>query len=204
MSDRSAHWEQVYASKPDVALSWLQGDPALSLALVDALPSVPRSAMDVGGGQSRLAVDLLVRGVTEVTVLDLSAAALQRAGERLGDRAGLVRWLQGDATTVAGLPKVELWHDRACFHFLTEATDRDAYVQRASETVLAGGHAIIASFALDGPERCSGLPIQRWSVDGLRHAFSAAFDLTNSATEIHTTPWGASQSFVYAVLRRRP
>ncbi len=204
MSDRSTHWEQVYASKPDAALSWLQGDPALSLSLVDALPSVPRSALDVGGGQSRLAGDLLVRGVSEVTVIDLSAAALQRARERLGDRAGLVRWLEGDAATSVDLPKVDLWHDRACFHFLTDAADQRAYADQAREAVLPGGHAIIAAFAPDGPERCSGLPIQRWSVDGLRHAFSEAFDLTNSATEIHTTPWGAAQSFVYAVLRRRP
>jgi SAM-dependent methyltransferase len=199
---RAQHWETVYSTKGDEELSWFQHAPAMSLALIRRIHPTPRSAIDVGGGQSGLASELLRLGVEDVSVLDISSSALERARKRLGQDADRVRWIVGDALEARDL-RVHLWHDRAVFHFLTDEEDRRRYVAAASTSVLPGGHAIIATFAPTGPEKCSGLLVRRYDADALAAEFADGFTLVESATETHATPWGKAQDFTYALLRRR-
>lgn len=198
---RAQHWQTVYTTKADAELSWFQETPAPSLALIARLPALPRAAVDVGGGQSMLAGELLRLGVAQVSVLDVSAAAIDRAKQRLGADASRVRWIVGDALDSHGLD-VDLWHDRAVFHFLTDEADRRRYVEGAASAVRPGGHAVVATFAPSGPERCSGLPVRRYDAESLASEFGDRFTLVHRAEETHTTPWGKTQDFVYAVLRR--
>lgn len=199
---RAQHWESVYSTKGDGELSWFQDAPAMSIALIRRVRPTPRSAIDVGGGQSGLAGELLRLGVEDVSVLDIASSALERARQRLGDDARSVRWIVGDALEARDL-RVDLWHDRAVFHFLTDEEERRRYAQAASSAVRSGGHAIIATFAPTGPEKCSGLPVRRYDADALAGEFADGFTLVESATETHATPWGKSQDFTYALLRRR-
>jgi SAM-dependent methyltransferase len=159
--------------------------------------------VDVGGGASTLVDDLLDRGYTNVTVLDLSATALDVARARLGDRAKAVRWLVGDATRAA-LPdaSVDFWHDRAVFHFLREDEARARYVATARRALKPGARIVVATFGPNGPDKCSGLDVVRYDADGIHGAFGAAFEKLSSAEETHTTPWGAAQHFVYCYCRR--
>jgi len=203
MDERQQHWQGVYLAKPDAELSWFQGRPTVSLELIRSLPEVPHRAVDVGGGQSALAGELLDLGVDEVTVLDISGAALQRGRARLGARAARVTWLECDVLAAQGLGPFDLWHDRACFHFMVDAHDRKRYMRTMGAAVAPGGHAIIATFGPDGPEKCSGLPVQRWSCDTLAAQCAPAFELVHSVVETHATPWGKTQEFAYTVLRRR-
>ncbi len=191
-----AHWDQVWTTKDPERVSWFQPTPETSLALIGTRP---RRVLDVGGGASRLVDALLDRGM-EVAVLDLSAHALEQAKRRLGSRADEVRWIVGDVRTVEDLPPVDLWHDRAAFHFLTDPGDRARYRAQLLKTVRPGGEAVVATFAPDGPARCSGLPVQRWSADAL--AAELGLDLLESRRQVHRTPWGAEQRFTYARLRR--
>ena len=208
--DTAGHWDSVYGLKGDAEVSWTEAEPTTSLALISEVSS-PRSAMpakgtrviDVGGGTSRLAGRLVDAGYT-VTVLDVSAAAIARAREQLGNRAGEVRWI---ITDVTGNPDLggafDVWHDRAVFHFLTEPHARAAYAALAAKSLARGGHAIIATFAPDGPERCSGLPVCRYDGPALAAQFAdAGFTLVKSIPQMHVTPWGTPQSFQYSVLRR--
>ncbi len=201
--DRQAHWEGVYETKAETEVSWFQERPATSLALIAATGLGPDARMvDVGGGASRLVDHLVEKGWRSVTVLDIAAAALDRARRRLGERANLVQWLVADVTAWSAPPSFDLWHDRAVFHFLTEPADRAAYAKTMAAAVPSGGHAIVGTFALDGPERCSGLPIQRYDADGLAGQFSAHFDLADARTEDHLTPAGKVQKFQFCRLRR--
>lgn len=203
---RGEHWESVYRSRGDTELSWYQAEPGRSLELVRSLPVPPRRAIDVGGGQSALSGALLEAGVEDVTVLDIAPAALDRGRERLGAAAARVRWIAGDVldpTTLADADPVDLWHDRAVLHFLTDADERRRYVEAAARLVVPGGHAVIATFAPDGPERCSGLPVHRSDGDALAADFASAFRLIHAERETHLTPWGAPQAFTYVVLERR-
>lgn len=198
-----SHWEQVYATKASDAVSWYQPHAVQSLRLiVDS--GVARSAaiLDVGGGASMLVDDLLAHGYTDVGVLDLSGAALRVAQARLGAGAAAVNWIEADVTALA-LPRhsIDLWHDRAVFHFLTDPADRHAYVARVLQAVRPGGHVIVSTFAEDGPLECSGLPVQRYSPDGLHAEFGAPFELLRHATEAHRTPSGELQSFIYCACR---
>ncbi len=201
---RRAHWEGVYSQKPDAKLSWHQSDPTTSLALLAQLPAPPARVVDVGGGQSALAGILLERpGIEDVAVLDISLHAIDRARERLGPAAASrVRWICCDLLAAQGIGPVDLWHDRAVFHFLVDPADRARYIEAAARAVVPGGHAIVATFAPTGPERCSDLPVQRWDAPSLAAAFAPAFTLAAAATEQHVTPWGATQDFSYALLRR--
>lgn len=198
------HWEQVYARKATTAVSWFQEQAATSLRLIQAtgLP-VEASILDVGGGASVLVDDLLAAGYRDLTVLDLSGAALASARARLGARAEPVRWIEGDITRVE-LPGAafDLWHDRAVFHFLTDPEDRRAYVRQLEHALKPGGHIIIATFAEDGPERCSGLPVMRYSATQLAREFAADFTLQHAEKEAHHTPGGAVQSFTCCHLCR--
>src|ERR1700754_5091795 len=166
---RQLHWENLYQSKGEHDVSWFQDTPTPSLELLDEIGVTPAaSVIDIGGGASRLVDRLIERGFRDVTVLDLSEAALAAAKDRLGDRASRVTWIVADVTQWEPMTAYDVWHDRAAFHFLTEEADRAAYLARLRRGLEIGGHAIIATFALDGPARCSGLPVVRYSPDCLR------------------------------------
>jgi len=194
------HWESVYGSKTDAELSWTQPEPRLSLSLiVEVCPS--GRVIDVGGGTSLLASRLLDRGYS-VTVLDISEAALKRSRESLGRRAELIHWIVADVTACPGLATFDVWHDRAVFHFLTDPADRVAYVALLDRTVPVGGHAVMATFAPDGPEKCSGLEVRRYSGRTLSAELGTSFELLKTVPETHLTPGGKPQSFQYSVFRR--
>lgn len=198
------HWEKVYTSKPAAAVSWYQEHAERSLKLIRATGVARREpVIDIGGGASTLVDDLLADGYTDLTVIDLSAAALAAARRRLGSRATAVRWLEADITTVE-LPRrhYAVWHDRAVFHFLTAAEERAAYLGAVFHAVRPGGYVIVATFAEDGPAQCSGLPVQRYSADSLHAEFGEAFTLLDHETETHRTPSGALQQFVYCFCRK--
>jgi len=200
-----AHWEKVYSSKSTDAVSWFQPHADLSLNLIKAT-GAGRGAgiIDVGGGASTLVDDLLAEGYADLTVLDLSAAALEAARQRLGVQAGKVCWIEADITGAA-LPasRYDIWHDRAVFHFLTDPAERAAYVQTVLHAVKPGGHVIVATFAEDGPLQCSGLPVMRYRSDELHDQFGEAFTLLQHQKEEHHTPFGTVQQFVYCYCRRR-
>ncbi len=194
------HWEAVYTSKGDAELSWTQAEPATSLALIAEACSAG-SVIDVGGGTSLLAERLLDRGYA-VTVLDISQAAMDRARRRLGTRASEVDWMVADVTAGPDLGTFDVWHDRAVFHFLTAPAGRAAYAGLLARTVRVGGHAVIATFALDGPEKCSGLEVQRYDGIALAAELGPQFRLLKSVPELHRTPWNAPQSFQYSLFKR--
>ncbi len=199
------HWETVYRTKSDAELSWYQDEAAMSLRLIDEIPSIDlRSArvVDIGGGQSAFAGAMLDRGVASMTVVDIAEAALERARVRLGDRAHRVTFVAANVLEAGVITAADLWHDRAVFHFLSRPEDRLAYVRVAARTVVPGGHLLVATFARSGPERCSGLDVCRHDVASLTHEFAPSFTPIADATESHRTPWGKQQDFVYAVLRR--
>lgn len=200
MTGHKGHWEKVYASKSDAELSWTQTEPAASLSLV-AEACLTGRVIDVGGGTSLLAEKLLDRRYS-VTVLDISQAAIDRARQRLGARADEVGWVTADVTAAPDLGIFDVWHDRAVFHFLTASGDRAAYAALLARTVLVGGHAVIATFALDGPEKCSGLEVQRYDGGSLAAELGPQFHLLKSVAELHRTPWEASQSFQYSLFQR--
>ncbi len=197
------HWEKVYSTKATNAVSWFQPHADFSVGLINAT-GVSREAaiIDVGGGASTLVDDLLTIGYTHLTVLDLSAAALAAARVRLGSMAANVRWIEADITQ-ANLPvhQFDIWHDRAVFHFLTTPEERAAYVQAVFHSVKPGGHVIVATFAEDGPNQCSGLPVMRYRADELHAEFGASFSLLSHEKEAHHTPSGTVQQFVYCYCR---
>lgn len=194
------HWESVYASKGDAELSWTQADPATSLALIREICPAGR-IIDIGGGTSALAGRLLERGYS-VAVLDISEAAIARARKNLGGMAGRVHWIIADVTEDPSLGRFELWHDRAVFHFLTDAADRAAYVNLMTRTILAGGHAVIATFSPEGPEKCSGLEVCRYSGETLAAELGNPWRFLKSVAETHVTPQGKPQAFQYSVFER--
>jgi 2-polyprenyl-3-methyl-5-hydroxy-6-metoxy-1,4-benzoquinol methylase len=195
-----AHWESVYRSKQDAEVSWTQSEPRLSLSLIREYCEAGR-VIDVGGGSSPLAGRLAGDGYS-VAVLDISEAAINRARGRLGTRAEQIRLIVADVTANPELGTFDVWHDRAVFHFLTTPADRLAYVTLLAKTVRSGGFAIIATFAPDGPERCSGLEVRRYDGDGLAIELRTGFTLSKSVPERHLTPWGQAQLFQYSVFKR--
>jgi len=201
---RQAHWENVYATRGEREVSWFQERPALSLELIRAAGATPRSAViDVGGGASRLVDALLADGFAAVTVLDISAGALAASRRRLGSAAATVTWIVSDITTWEPPQAYDLWHDRAVLHFLTNEADRADYVMRLVKALRPGGRAIIGTFALDGPERCSGLPVVRYDAASLANLLGPQFDLVEGRTQDHATPMGGTQRFQFSLFRRR-
>lgn len=199
MQDQRVHWDKVYQTKQPDAVSWFQEHATRSLELIRSVgASLSANVIDVGGGASTLVDDLLSSGFKNISVLDLSASALEVARKLLGAAANSVTWLEGDICTVK-LPEktFDIWHDRAVFHFLTNPVDRTAYVEQVMKSVKPGGHVIVATFAPDGPEQCSGLPVARYAPDELHHEFGPAFQLLEHMREEHKTPWGSVQHFVY-------
>ena len=200
---RQSHWENVYTSKGEHEVSWFQESPAPSLALIAEIGAAPTSGIiDIGGGASRLVDRLIEQGFSDITVLDLSAAALDAAKARLGERASRAHWLVADATDWQPSCTYDVWHDRAAFHFLTEARDQTAYIARLRQALTIGGHAMMATFALDGPEKCSGLPVQRYDATRLGQTLGAGFELKRSQRNDHATPWGSHQLFQFSVFQR--
>jgi SAM-dependent methyltransferase len=205
MSDesRQSHWQNVYTSKGENQVSWFQETPAPSLELIELAGAGPSSGIiDIGGGASRLADCLVSQGYEDVTVLDLSAAALASARSRMGDRAARVTWIAADVTTWEPSRSYDVWHDRAAFHFLTLAKDQAAYVARLRRALRPGGHAIIGTFAPDGPERCSGLLVSRYDAASLAATLGSGFELIDARRHEHVTPWGATQKFQFSTFRR--
>ena len=201
--DRHSHWQNVYLTKGEQQVSWSQADPQPSLRLIEAIAAGrDTSIIDIGGGASRLVDALLARGFHALTVLDLSEAALASARQRVGPAGEGVRWIADDATVWQPPQAFDVWHDRAAFHFLVDEADRTAYLERLHRGVRPGGHAIIGTFALDGPEKCSGLAVQRYDPAALSQTVGPAFALIAEVPHQHVTPWGATQSFQFSVLRR--
>jgi len=198
------HWEKVYTTKSATQVSWFQEHAALSLKLIREAGIGPSaSIIDVGGGASTLVDDLLDSGFRDVTVLDLSATALAAAKARLGARAAQVKWLDANVLE-AQLPAhaYDVWHDRAVFHFLTSEEDRRAYVRVVLHAVKPGGLVIVATFAEDGPTKCSGLPVMRYGAGELHAQFGEPFELLGHEREAHHTPAGSEQKFVYCFCRK--
>lgn len=201
--NRQAHWQNVYKEKGEYRVSWFQERPAVSLELIESVGAKSGSAIiDIGGGASRLVDALVEKGYQDLTVLDLSDSAVSIAKARLGGSAAAVNWIVADLTQWEPKRAYDLWHDRAAFHFLTEASDRSAYIDRLARAVRRGGHAIIGTFALDGPERCSGLPVVRYDAAQLSAALTRSFALVDMRRDDHKTPWGAVQHFQFSVFRR--
>ena len=202
---RKAHWEQVWTTKPSTEVSWYQPDPTTSLALLREVGTTATTQiLDVGGGDSRLVDAVLAQGLGRMTVLDISGAALARARARLGAAADAVTWLEADVTAVHLAPaSVDIWHDRAVFHFLTDPADRARYAATATAAIRPGGTMLISTFALDGPTKCSGLEVERYAPEGLAEAMGEAFALVRGFSETHRTPADREQRFSVAMLRRR-
>lgn len=198
-----AHWENVYQTKAVDEVSWYRPHLEVSLRLVEQASSDTRAAViDVGGGEATLVDDLVARGYGDVTVLDISAAAIAVAKSRLGPAGASVHWITGDITTTPlKAARYDVWHDRAVFHFLTSADDRAAYVRQVARSVRVGGHVIVGTFGPDGPETCSGLDVVRYDAEHLHDEFGPKFRLLDSVTELHETPWGTPQQFMYCFCR---
>jgi len=198
------HWQQIYETKMPNQVSWYQEHAQASLQFIQKT-AVPGTAhlIDVGGGASTLVDDLITAGFQHITVLDISASALTFARERLGTRGASVNWMEADITQV-DLPRqaYDVWHDRAVFHFLTQADDRKQYIRTVQQAVRTGGHVIIATFAPDGPDRCSGLEVVRYSPESLHSEFGKNFELVDSSRETHHTPFGTEQKFIYCYCRK--
>ncbi len=197
--DKKRHWDDVYGKKAPNQVSWYRPHLERSIQFIEqaALP-MDSAIIDVGGGTSTLVDDLLERGYSNLTVLDISSKAIASAKDRLGSRAASVIWTEADIT-LADLPEhhYDFWHDRAVFHFLLDAAARRRYVAAVGRGVKAGGHIVVATFGPSGPERCSGLDVMRYRPEEIHAEFGHSFHKVGSSSEVHKTPWGQEQEFVY-------
>lgn len=199
------HWENVYQSKAADNVSWYQERPELSLNLIAAAQIAKDAALiDVGAGASTLVDHLLAEGYSQISLLDISETALAVAKKRLGEKAAQVQWLVGDITTIE-LPKAKyaLWHDRAVFHFLTEEEQRRRYHEQLLASLAPQAHLIMATFAIDGPQQCSGLNVMQYDAESLQKFLGASFRLISSQREKHITPWASEQDFIYCHFQRQ-
>lgn len=196
------HWDAVYGARGE-HVSWFEALPALSLRMIDAAGlTADTCVLDVGGGDSRLVDHLAARGLDCLAVLDVSGAALARARARLGKFAAIPIWIEAEVAGDWSLKPMDIWHDRAVFHFLVTPEERERYRTHLLRTLKPGGSAILATFALDGPETCSGLPVQRYSPETLASELGPALDMVEAVPHLHTTPRGSTQSFVYCRFKR--
>lgn len=206
MTGGPEHWDRVYGARQEADLTWFEAEPEVSLRLVTAHARPGDPLLDVGGGVSRLVDALLARGYRDLSVLDISAAALAATRDRLGNLARDVRWIEADVTRWRPHRAWALWHDRAVFHFLTERSARAAYLAAMADALRPEGHAIVATFAEDGPESCSGLPVARWSPEALADEVGAlvpgGFETVGAERHEHVTPKGNVQRFQVSVFRR--
>ena len=197
------YWDTVYRTKAPDAVSWYRPHLERSLELIEAVvPDLSASIIDVGGGESTLVDDLLAKGYRNISVLDISRTAVDVAKKRLGGLAQHVTWLVEDITQATlAASHYDMWHDRAVFHFLTKSDDRIAYVRQVARAIKPGGYVIVATFGPEGPQKCSGLDVVRYDADSLHGEFGASFKLVDSKTEIHQTPFGTSQQFLYCMCK---
>ena len=203
--NRKTHWENIYTDQSPLAVSWFQKEPQLSLQLITNTGlSTEAAIIDIGGGASVLIDHLYERGFTHLAVLDISGTALSHAKQRLGSTAEQIEWLETDVTTFVAPHPFDIWHDRAVFHFLTEAADRRRYVDTLKQTLKPGGHLILAAFAIGGPTRCSGLDIVQYDADKLGRELGEDFTLVEQVSEIHVTPSNQEQLFGYFRFIMRP
>ncbi len=203
MAERQAYWENVYATKATDSVSWFQRSAGTSLAMIRAAAVAHDAAIiDIGGGASVLLDELFAAGFRDITVLDIAESALAASKTRLGPRAKDVHWIVADILSWKPERSYDLWHDRAVFHFLTAAGERAVYRATLEQALRPGGWLIIGTFAPEGPQRCSGLPVQRWSPDALAAELGAGFQLAASTREEHRTPGGAVQTFTWCRFRR--
>lgn len=202
--DHPEHWNRVYAEKDPSRVSWFQPRPGPSLRALDRFGAKPTfSLIDVGGGASALVDALLVRGWRDVTVLDIASSALDRTKARLGDAADCIAWEVADVTRWVPTRQYDVWHDRAVFHFLVQPEQRAAYRKAMTEGLAPGGLVVVATFALDGPERCSGLQVERYDAVKLAKELGPSLELIEAWREEHVTPWGATQAFTWCAFRAR-
>jgi 2-polyprenyl-3-methyl-5-hydroxy-6-metoxy-1,4-benzoquinol methylase len=201
--DAKTHWEKIYTTKAPDAVSWYRPHLEISLALIErAADARSASIIDVGGGESTLVDDLLLRGYKNITVLDVSQTAIDLTKSRLGSAAEHVRWLVADVAEIELEPRAyDLWHDRAVFHFLTAREQRAAYVRQVARSVKPGGHIIVSTFGSEGPTTCSGLEVMRYDAQSLHGEFGGRFRLVESSKELHHTPFGTTQQFLYCYCR---
>ena len=205
MSDRQKHWEKVYQSKDSTEVSWYQEYPDQSMRMIEkVVASKADSIIDVGGGASVLIDSLLQKEYSRLAVLDISAAALKCAQQRLCERAEKIEWIVADVTAFEPLHRFSLWHDRAVFHFLTAEADRKKYLAVLRKALEPDAHLVIATFAEDGPEMCSGLPVERYDSEKIVSTLGEEFELLEQQVETHTTPSGMEQKFNYFLLRYKP
>jgi len=203
--EKQAHWDKAYAAKSTTSQSWYRPHLEISLALIRrAAPDLSTPVIDIGAGESTLLEDLIAGGYTHLSALDISPQALQHLRTRLGPASNRMSWHCGDILTIPlRQAYFGLWHDRAVFHFLTSPAVRAAYVNQAASALRPGGHVILATFAPNGPTQCSGLPVMRHDANSILHEFGPRFRLEATATELHTTPAGATQPFIYCDLTLR-
>ena len=201
--DAKTHWEKVYTTKAPDQVSWYRPHLETSIVLIERSVSVrSASIIDIGGGESTLVDDLLARGFQNVAVLDVSQAAIDATKQRLGQVAGRVQWVTADITGVQLHPAAyDVWHDPAVFHFLTAPEQRAAYVRQVARSVKAGGHVIVSTFGPEGPTKCSGLDVVRYDAESLHEEFGTRFRLVESSKELHETPFGTTQQFLYCYCR---
>lgn len=201
--DARTHWEKIYTEKAPDAVSWYRAHLETSLALIEQVaPERAAAIIDVGGGESTLVDDLLSRGYEDITVLDISQTAIDANKKRLGQASDRVHWLVADITQVDLKPSTyDVWHDRAVFHFLMAIQDRVAYARQVARAVKRGGHVIVSTFGPEGPKRCSGLEVVRYDAESLHKEFGTHFRLLGSSKELHRTPFGTIQQFLYCYCR---
>jgi 2-polyprenyl-3-methyl-5-hydroxy-6-metoxy-1,4-benzoquinol methylase len=197
------HWEKIYGTKAPDAVSWYRPHLETSLELIQrAAPARSASIIDVGGGESTLVDDLLAQGYQNITVLDISQTAIDATMKRIGKASAQVRWMVADITAAQLEPAAyDVWHDRAVFHFLTAPEARVAYVRQVANAVKSGGHVIVSTFGPEGPTKCSGLDVVRYDADSLHQEFGVHFRLLESSKELHRTPFGTMQQFLYCLCR---
>lgn len=204
-TQQKSHWDTIYATKQSDEVSWFQVYPKTSMEFV-TLFQLQKDAriIDIGGGDSRFADALLEAGFTDVTVLDISANAIERAKARLGEKASLVKWIVTDVTEFRPERQYDFWHDRAAFHFLVTETQSDTYAQIAAQGIAPGGYLVLGTFSESGPKKCSGLDIRQYSETSMSYKFEHDFDRIRCITEDHVTPFSTSQNFLFCSFQRKP
>lgn len=201
--DKKNHWEDVYQKKKVDEVSWYQAQPDSTLRLIDSLKlDLKAGIIDVGGGASTLVDCLLSRGYRNVSVLDISGKAIAAAKGRLGAKGDDVKWVESDILGFQTLEKFDFWHDRGVFHFLTDSNEREKYLETMRHTLGANAYVLIVTFDLGGPEQCSGLPVQRYDPELLQKTLGPDYKLLSSGREVHITPWGSPQQFVYCLFKK--
>lgn len=202
--DRKAHWNRVYEKNSPEEVGWYQEHPEMSLKLIAATGvGIGGSIIDVGGGTSKLSIMLLERGFHDVTVMDISGNSIERAKIQLGPKNRSISWIEADVTRFDFTKIFDIWHDRAVFHFLTDPLDRERYVSSVTEALKPGGYLILATFGLEGPPKCSGLKVVRYSPETLSNELGDGFQLIETMEEIHTTPSHVQQQFIYCRFKKQ-